>query len=289
MNLQKLKEQVEFYFSDSNYAKDKFMIAKAAENDGFIPISVLLTFKRLQAMGATTETIKEAVSSSEIVELKDDSLRKVQTSEFKEYLNDKDIAKRVLYMRGFDLESTLDDIKALLDKYCKPVKVTMRRNVDRVFKGSCFVEFGSVEDAEKVLALEIMDSDSAEDNRPKKPRVVSKIEIMRREDYLSKRKSNDDERRDDRFGKRVKTSFGKKLYKFEFEGEPVIKDIKEAVKECAFVDLPKRVLRMKYAEEWNEKAFDLGDKKIKLTRMSDEETEEYLKGITIKKITSGNK
>lgn len=30
----KLKQQIEFYFSDSNYPRDKFLRAKAAENDG---------------------------------------------------------------------------------------------------------------------------------------------------------------------------------------------------------------------------------------------------------------
>jgi len=290
MSLDKLKEQVEFYFSDSNYAKDKFMIAKAAENDGFIPITVLLTFKRLQAMGATVESIKEAVGSSDVVEMKDDSLRKIQTAEFKEYLNDKDVGKRVVYMRGFKPEATLDEIKELLEKHCKPVRVIMRRNETREFKGSCFVEFATAEEAVKAVSLEIFQEGAAEplgdgESQAKKQRVEpGRIEVMSKEEYLGKRKTKGEEK-EEKFGKRVKMSFARKLYRFEYEGEPEIKKIKEAVKECAFVDVPKRVIRMKYEEEWAEKEVEVGSESMKLRRMSEEETEEYLKGITIKKVS----
>lgn len=49
--LAKIKKQVEFYFSDSNFRKDKFLREKAnADPDGFVPITVLLTFNRLKSL-----------------------------------------------------------------------------------------------------------------------------------------------------------------------------------------------------------------------------------------------
>jgi lupus La protein len=46
---QKLKKQLEFYFSDSNFPRDRFLRSKAAENDGCIylnpiPVPFFLVF-----------------------------------------------------------------------------------------------------------------------------------------------------------------------------------------------------------------------------------------------------
>jgi hypothetical protein len=37
-------KQLDFYFSDANWSKDKFLQQKA-DADGFVPISILSTFK----------------------------------------------------------------------------------------------------------------------------------------------------------------------------------------------------------------------------------------------------
>lgn len=310
MNMQKLKEQIEFYFSDANYSKDKFMIAKASENDGFIPFSVLLTFKRLQAMNPSAEQIKEAVKGSTVVEIKDDCLRKIQTQEFKDYLNDKHISKRMVYMKGFALDSTLDEIKEVLEKYCQPVRITMRRSEDRKFKGSCFVELGSKEEAEAAINLKI-EIKEQDDGQVKKQKTDPKfIEILTKEEYLSTKSKRKDESKDEKFGEKVKNSFIPKLFKFECNEDLGIKEIKQAVKDCAFVDVPKKVIRLKFAEEWAEKEFNVPEdenksepktsgengsknsskkRSIRLVKMNEEEAKEYLKGITIKRVSKSNK
>lgn len=290
-NLKKLREQLEFYFGDSNYSRDKFMIARASENDGFIPLSVMMTFKRLKDLNPTVEEIKEALKDSKIIETeeKDDALmlRKIQTDEFKEYLNDKELSKRVLYIKGFNTESSLDSIKEHLEKFCTPKRITMRRNESREFKGSCFVEFSSKEEAESVLKLQIPTSQN--EDEVKKAKTEKYLEIMGKDDYLSSKKKTKDEKKDEKFSERVKNSFIPKLYKVEMDGEKTceIKDVKQVIPNCAFVDLPKKVVRMKFAEEWKEKEFTLNGDKIRLVKMEEDEAKEYLKRITIKKI--GNK
>ena len=50
-DLDAIRKQVEFYFSDSNYRKDTFLKAAAeSDPDGFVAISVLLTFNRLKSL-----------------------------------------------------------------------------------------------------------------------------------------------------------------------------------------------------------------------------------------------
>lgn len=290
-NLKKLREQLEFYFGDSNYSRDKFMIARASENDGFIPLSVMMTFKRLKELNPKTEEIKEALKDSKTVEIEEKSgelmLRKIQTDEFKEYLNDKELSKRILYMKGFNNESTLDSIKEYLEKFCTPKRITMRRNESREFKGSCFVEFSSKEEAESALKLQIPLNQN--EDEVKKIKTDKYLEIMTKDDYLSSKKKNKEDKKDEKFSERVKNSFIPKLYKIKLNGDKnyEIKDIKQVIPNSAFVDLPKKVVRMKFAEEWKEKEFTLNEEKIKLVKMEEDEAKEYLKRITIKK--AGNK
>ncbi|KAM0680382.1 hypothetical protein GINT2_001440 [Glugoides intestinalis] len=290
MDMKKLKEQIEFYFSDSNYARDSFLIAKAAENDGFVQISVLLTFKRLRAMNPTVEDVKEAVKDSNVVELNEDSLRKIKTQEFADYLNDKDISKRVVHMKGFCITSTLDDVKELLEAHCKPSKITLRRTQLGEFTGSCFVEFKTKEEAEEVLKLRIELCAEKIDEDAKKQKIEPAfLEIVSKTDYLESKKTEKEKEKEKKFSEKVKTSFIQKLYKYQCPSDIDIKAIKEAVPNCAFVDTSKNVIRLKFVEEWTEKEFTLqkDDKEkvtIKLSKMSDEEAKEHVKGISIKKI-----
>lgn len=297
MGLQKLKEQIEFYFSDSNYAKDKFMNARAAENDGFIPITALLTFKRLQAMNATVETVKEAIKDSKIVELKEDAIKKIKTQEFLDYLNDTEVSKRVVYIKGFSQDITLDEIKEVLSKHFTPVKVTLRRDDSKVFKGSCFVELESKEKAEEVLnmKIEIPTKESEDESASKKQKVEPAfLEIISREAYFGSRKQTKEQKKDEVFAEKVKDSFIPRLFNLEASREFDIKEVKDVVPNCAFVDTLRKVIRMKFIEEWETKEFDLPKSQekeaatLKLTKMTEEQAREYLKNINIKKTGKRN-
>ena len=48
---QKIREQLEYYFSDANLARDKFMREQLkASKDGAVALDVLFKFKRLAAL-----------------------------------------------------------------------------------------------------------------------------------------------------------------------------------------------------------------------------------------------
>lgn len=54
--LSQIKSQVEFYFGDINYFKDKYM-QDHADEERYIPIEVILKFPRMIQMQATTDDI----------------------------------------------------------------------------------------------------------------------------------------------------------------------------------------------------------------------------------------
>lgn len=70
----KIIKQIEYYFGDINLPRDKFLQEKIKEDDGWIPLDVLLTFKRLANLSSDQEVIAKAVEKSEsgLVEVSED-------------------------------------------------------------------------------------------------------------------------------------------------------------------------------------------------------------------------
>lgn len=62
---QKIIRQIEYYFGDINLPRDKFMQQKLQEDDGWITMEVLLSFKRLANLSTDAAVITDAVKKSE--------------------------------------------------------------------------------------------------------------------------------------------------------------------------------------------------------------------------------
>ena len=68
-------KQIEYYFSDNNFSKDKFLQAEAAKSpEGWVDISVIATFKRIKQLvpSGEAETIAEALQGSSFLDLSED-------------------------------------------------------------------------------------------------------------------------------------------------------------------------------------------------------------------------
>ncbi|KAI5151994.1 lupus La protein [Enteropsectra breve] len=286
MSIEKIKEQVEFYFSDSNYVKDKFLLETANKNDNKVPISTLLTFKRLQALGATLENVKTAMRDSKVAEVVEDSLKKIETPEYLEYVGNKDLNKRILYMKGFDKEMDLDEIKEYLKEYCSPIKILMRRDKTKAFKGTAFVEFATDAEVAKVLEMKIPVATKEADEEVKRVKTEDSefIHIQPKDSYIEEAKARPTTKDTEKFANKVKDSFKTKLFRYETEKDLTIEEVKGLVARAAFVDVPKKIIRMEYEEKWTENEFENKENKIKLTKLSDEEATEYVSHIKIKKM-----
>lgn len=71
---QKIISQIEYYFGDINLSRDKFLQGKIKEDEGWVTLEVLLTFKRLAALSTDPEVIASAIEKSEnkLVEVSED-------------------------------------------------------------------------------------------------------------------------------------------------------------------------------------------------------------------------
>lgn len=155
---QAIRNQVEFYFSDSNLPTDKHMweMTDGATN---LPISIesICKFGRMKRFKPL---------SAVVAALKESTLLEVTGAEGQEQVKRKvpydpaipraKAESRSVYVKGFGDEepSSQFDIEAFFAPYGPTRAVRLRRTDEKLFKGSVFVEFDSDEIAQKFLALD---------------------------------------------------------------------------------------------------------------------------------------
>ncbi|EXJ69509.1 lupus La protein [Cladophialophora psammophila CBS 110553] len=176
-----IRKQVEFYFSDSNLPKDKFLFEQTGGvANKPVDLREIHKFKRMRRF-QPFEAIVEALRDSKTLELTDDDThvrRKEPLPEnFFEALPQA-ADPRTVYVKGFGEESssTQFDIEAFFDPYGPTRAVRLRRNNEKFFKGSVFVEFDTEELAQSFLALE-----------PKPKFNGNDLLIMSKTEYTSKK------------------------------------------------------------------------------------------------------
>jgi lupus La protein len=154
----KIIKQVEYYFGDSNYPRDRFIQKEIKEDDGWIKMETMLNFKRLSALSEDKEVILTALkkSTTGLVEVGEDKIRRNPDKPLPESDAVKDQSReRAVYAKGFPEDATLDDIMEFMNKYGPTEFINMRRFPnDKKFKGSIFCTFENDEDAKKFLAEE---------------------------------------------------------------------------------------------------------------------------------------
>ncbi|KAG7402352.1 hypothetical protein PHYBOEH_000060 [Phytophthora boehmeriae] len=134
-----IKHQVEFYFSDSNFRRDRFLRETTKKHEGgFVPFSVLFTFKKLAALTVDGAVLQAAVADSDVVELNEakNALRR------KNALPETDDApERTIVLAGLGKElPTIDEIKEGLKSLNTELLFIDRKNFQRRFSGVAHVE-----------------------------------------------------------------------------------------------------------------------------------------------------
>lgn len=149
-----IKKQVEFYFSDSNFRKDAFLRGVAeTDPEGNVPISTLLTFKKLQALTTNPEDVAKALKESDIVGVSEDGLKMRRLSDLP--TNDTS-ADCTLYVKGFPLQDadvTIEAVNEQFSAYGRVCMVKLRKDIrTKEFRGSAFIEYAEPESVAKAVA-----------------------------------------------------------------------------------------------------------------------------------------
>lgn len=298
MCLEKIKKQVEFYFSDANFRIDAFMKQQSLLNNGYIPIDTILTFKKMKDLNADKESVKKSLSNSTVVEIKEDCLKKIENENFKNYVCDTDIDSKCIFISNFDKSSTLEDIEEILKKHMTPLLIRMRREKNKKFSGSVFVELADKNVAESVINMKIPSNIKEEQEVDKEQTNIEEqvkrqksenngfLTIMSKKDFLAQKEKITSEKNLSEAKQALKNDYMGKLFKYDINKEMEISDIKKIIKDVAFVDQKEKVIRLKFSKDFSEKEYKQEDVLIKINKLNKEEVEDYCSKIPVRPRTT---
>lgn len=153
----RITKQIEYYFSDVNLVRDKFMQEELNRNQNHIKISTLLTFSRLAKLTKSEDLIVAALkdSESDLIEV-DESAKTVRRKKplpGKEC--EKEFSARTLHISGFPDSLEFDDLHRFCSKLGEVESLSMRQHYKtKQFKGCIHVVFKDAETAQKIHAGE---------------------------------------------------------------------------------------------------------------------------------------
>lgn len=149
---QQVIDQVEFYFGDNNLTKDKFLYRTVQANpEGWVAVSTIAIFNRMRKFRPVS-AIVDSLKQSTLLEVNSsgDMIRRKTPLVVKDH---QESCKKTIYARGFGPETaTLQlEIEDYFSKFGKLKEVRLRRDKEKKFKNSVFVEFSNQSDADSYL------------------------------------------------------------------------------------------------------------------------------------------
>jgi hypothetical protein len=146
-----IKEQIEFYFSDSNFRRDVFLNKVTDESkDGFVPVGTLMSFNRIKALTTDSAALVAALKDSEVVATSENGLGMKRKNPLPETDDSK---SRTVFARTFPEGTKWHDIRDQFKiLFGAVVRVRLRRNKEKKFDGSAFIEFANEKSAKECIA-----------------------------------------------------------------------------------------------------------------------------------------
>lgn len=170
----KILKQVEFYFSDANLPRDRFLQEELKKSEeGWISLSVIASFKRMQALTTDISVISESLKDSSLVEVSADGQSVRRAVSLPE--TPVDCMKTCVLVRGFPCDDESVTLESLEEFFSGIVTggsegiaaIRFRRNPQtKAFKGSVFLHLKSEEEAARIAELKTL------------PRGESTLEVM---------------------------------------------------------------------------------------------------------------
>lgn len=168
--LAEVKKQVEFWFSDVNLHKDRFMKNIIEQSrDGYVDISVLTSFNRMKKLTKDVKLIARALKNSAIVEVNLQGTHVRRKDPLGE--SPKDVDNRTVYVELLPKSVTHVWLERVFSKCGNVVYVSIPRYRSTGHpKGFAFVEFETEEQARK--AIEMLNNPP--EDAPRKPGIFPK-------------------------------------------------------------------------------------------------------------------
>ncbi|KAK4770052.1 hypothetical protein SAY87_030584 [Trapa incisa] len=208
----KVLRQVEFYFSDSNLPRDKFLKKSIGESeDGMVSLALICSFTRMRnhlSLGNlkpedisddTLEAVTDVLRKSTCLQISEDGKkvgRTIELSKAEELIEQVDV--RTIAASPLEYNVKLEDVESFFTQFGKVNSVRLPHHVadKRLFSGTALVEFSTQEEVDKILSQNIVYGGVQLEFKSKKEfdaERSEKIEELKNSRRGSNHKNSDDE------------------------------------------------------------------------------------------------
>uniref|UniRef100_G3MLP4 La-related protein 7 n=1 Tax=Amblyomma maculatum TaxID=34609 RepID=G3MLP4_AMBMU len=159
---------MEFYFSDANLRKDRFMNELVhRDEEGYVDLEVFLTFHKIRALTADVKDIAGAITTSNLLQM-DEEHRRVRRCTALE--TKPDVDECTLYVERLPPHADHAWLKGVFSRHGQVVYVSLPRyRHNNRIKGFAFIEFATAEDVDRACQ-----HFGYHDGNSKKPEVVAR-------------------------------------------------------------------------------------------------------------------
>lgn len=140
-------KQMEFYFSDANLTKDRFL-GDLVKSDPYVPLEVFLKFNKIRSMTHDVNDIAKAMKNSSILELSEDKWKVKRKTPVLPY----DADARTVYVESIPVTASREWLQRVFSDYGPVAYISLPKfkNSHKI-KGYGFIEFTKSEDAQKCI------------------------------------------------------------------------------------------------------------------------------------------
>ncbi|EAT40423.1 AAEL007853-PA [Aedes aegypti] len=143
-----IRSQMEFYFSDANLTKDRYL-GQRIKDDPFIPLEEFLKFNRIKQLADNVEDIATALKNSDLLLLSDDRSKVRRVTEPTERSN---CEQCTIYVECLPPKADHDWVRNVFSAYGKVAYVSLPKfKYSKKIKEFGFVEFEEESSVQKAL------------------------------------------------------------------------------------------------------------------------------------------
>ncbi|KAH9629698.1 hypothetical protein HF086_001511 [Spodoptera exigua] len=141
-------KQMEFYFSDANLTKDRFL-GDLVKSDPYVPLELFLKFNKVRSLTQDVNDIAKAMKNSTLLELSEDRLKVKRKTAVLPY----DADSRTVYVESIPVTASREWLERVFSDYGHVAYISLPKfkNSQKI-KGFAFIEFNRPEDAQKCIS-----------------------------------------------------------------------------------------------------------------------------------------
>jgi len=149
-DLDNMSKQLDFYFSDSNYPKDKFILDLANADGGWVPVEVFLKFNKIKKWTGDVNVVEKCFRKCKLVEVSEDGKKVKRLGAFMDPVT---LESKTVCASGFSSGKYVNkiEVEKAFTVFGKVMSVWHIKDRINKKKRSVFVEFASEDIAKKAI------------------------------------------------------------------------------------------------------------------------------------------